>query len=324
MWTIPTRFGTGHGWPSMRGHYISRRAWTSSTTPPSRTPSGKPLAERMRPRRLEDFAGQEHVLGPGTALRRAIEADQVPSLILWGPPGHRARRRSRASSRSGPAPSSSPSARCSAGVKEIREIVAAARERRRMHRKRTILFVDEIHRFTKAQQDAFLPARRGRDGDARRRHHREPVLRGERGAPLALPGGDAARPHRGGGRARSSTARVAAPEGLAGTVRARARTRARRSPATPTATRAGRSNALEVGRRARSASPGATDDRAAPTPRRRSSRRRSSTTRRARSTTTSSPPSSSRCAAPTRTPPSTTWCGCSRAARTRASCCGAW
>src|SRR5512146_1042549 len=75
-------------------------------------PSGKPLAERVRPRRLEDFAGQEHVLGPGAALR---------------------------------------------GVKEIREIVQAARDRRKMNRKRTILFVDEIHRFTKAQQDAFLP-----------------------------------------------------------------------------------------------------------------------------------------------------------------------
>ena len=77
-----------------------------------RDEGGKPLAERMRPRRLEDFVGQEHVLGRGTGLRRAIEADQVPSLILWGPPGT-GRPPSRASSRSGPARSSCRSAPCS-------------------------------------------------------------------------------------------------------------------------------------------------------------------------------------------------------------------
>jgi putative ATPase len=121
-----------------------------------RDDASKPLPERLRPRRFEEFVGQEHVLGPASALRRAIEADQVPSLILWGPPGtgkttlaHIVAERTGAVF--------VPFSAVLGGVKEIREIVAAARERKRLHRQRTILFVDEIHRFTRTQQDAFLP-----------------------------------------------------------------------------------------------------------------------------------------------------------------------
>ncbi|HET7747068.1 MAG TPA: replication-associated recombination protein A [Vicinamibacteria bacterium] len=109
----------------------------------------------MRPQALEDLLGQEEALGPGTPLRRAIEADATPSLVLWGPPGSGKttlasviRRRTRHHFESLSAVLS--------GVKELREVLKQAEERRRRESRRTVLFIDEIHRYNKAQQDALL------------------------------------------------------------------------------------------------------------------------------------------------------------------------
>ncbi|MDI3316119.1 MAG: replication-associated recombination protein A [Bacillota bacterium] len=115
-----------------------------------------PLADRMRPQSLEEFVGQEAVIGPGRLLRRAIEAGRVPSLLLWGPPGSGKTTLARLIARSTRAAFVQLSA-VSAGVADLRQVVAEARERQRMEQRKTILFIDEIHRFNKAQQDAILP-----------------------------------------------------------------------------------------------------------------------------------------------------------------------
>jgi putative ATPase len=127
------------------------------TTPSTLLPSDdrRPLADRMRPEALEEFVGQQHILGPGKPLRQQIERDGLASMILWGPPG------------SGKTTLASIVARRTrsdflkfsavlAGIKEIKEVMAAA-EKGRHYGRRTVLFIDEIHRFNKAQQDAFLP-----------------------------------------------------------------------------------------------------------------------------------------------------------------------
>lgn len=115
-----------------------------------------PLAARMRPRTLDEFIGQEHITGKGKILRRAIESDEIQSCIFYGPPG---------SGKSSLASIIANTTGCvfenfsavTSGVADIRKIISIAKERKKLYGKRTILFVDEIHRFNKAQQDAFLP-----------------------------------------------------------------------------------------------------------------------------------------------------------------------
>src|SRR5579863_6556856 len=114
-----------------------------------------PLAERMRPRTLEEFAGQQALLGPGKPLRVAIEHDDLGSMILWGPPGCGKTTLARLIARRTHSEFVAFSAVLS-GIREIKDVMAAAEHSRRSGR-RTIIFVDEVHRFNKAQQDAFLP-----------------------------------------------------------------------------------------------------------------------------------------------------------------------
>src|SRR5947209_15907646 len=119
------------------------------------TDLSRPLADRMRPRSLEEFVGQEHILAPGKPLRNQIETGHLTSLILWGPPGvgkttlaYLIAQRNRADF--------VPFSAVLSGIKEIKAVMADAEKARRMGH-RTVLFIDEIHRFNKAQQDAFLP-----------------------------------------------------------------------------------------------------------------------------------------------------------------------
>ncbi len=146
----PDLFGspTRTGEPPAAGQAGEREAAS-----PSR--SVTPLAARMRPRTLDEFAGQDRAVGPGTVLRRALESDSLPSLILWGPPGSGKTSLANILAEMSGAAFESVSA-VSSGVAELRKIMERARERRRIGQG-TVLFIDEIHRFNKSQQDAVLP-----------------------------------------------------------------------------------------------------------------------------------------------------------------------
>ena len=117
--------------------------------------AGRPLADRMRPQALDEFLGQEELLGPGKPLRTQIERDDLSSMLLWGPPGCGKTTLARIVARSTRS-DFIPFSAVLAGIKEIKDVMAQA-ERARRYGRRTIVFVDEVHRFNRAQQDAFLP-----------------------------------------------------------------------------------------------------------------------------------------------------------------------
>ena len=157
----------------------------------------RPLAERMRPRTLDEMVGQKRLLAPDSALRRAVESGRVHSMILWGPPGCGKTTLALLLAEYSDAEFRAISAVLS-GLPEVRQVLAEAAQRFAEGR-RTVLFVDEVHRFNKAQQDAFLPhIERGTILFVG--HHRESVVRTELGVAVALPracaGGRLAHRHR--------------------------------------------------------------------------------------------------------------------------------
>lgn len=118
--------------------------------------SAAPLADRMRPRSIDELIGQEHLLGPKKALRIAMEQERLPSMILWGPPGSGKTTLAMLLASAGGA-NFQPYSAVTSGIKELKEAIVRAQGLLKYEHRRTILFIDEIHRFNKAQQDAFLP-----------------------------------------------------------------------------------------------------------------------------------------------------------------------
>ena len=135
----------------------SAALFSGLTEPESELPTGSPLAARMRPRDLDEYVGQSHLVGPGRILRRAIDAGQLPSMVFWGPPGTGKTTLAAIAARRAKA-RFMPLSAVSSGVADLRRIIEEARELRHATGERTVLFIDEIHRFNKAQQDAVLPS----------------------------------------------------------------------------------------------------------------------------------------------------------------------
>ena len=267
-----------------------------------------PLALRLRPRSLDEFVGQEQVLGERSALRLAIAEDRVGSAILYGPPGTGKTTLARIVAETTGAAFEELSA-VSATVKDVREVLVRARERLGGSGQRTILFLDEIHRFNKAQQDALLPAV-------------------EEGL-VTLIGATTENPYFEVNSALLSRCQIYELQPLGEenlrTIVVRGagalETEVSEDVTALVARRAGGDarnalNILELAAQTARAEEVASTSSTSRTP---PASARSSTTRAGTRTTTSSRPSSSRCAAPIRTPPSTTWPPCSRVARTRAS-----
>jgi len=281
-----------------------------------------PLAERMRPRTLDEFCGQQHLLGPGKALRVMIETDRIPSLIFWGPPGCGKTTLAHIVAHATGSRFVFFSA-IMAGIREIREIFKEAEEEA-FKGKRTILFVDEIHRFNKAQQDAFLPAV-------------EKGLVTIIGATTENPSFEVIAPLL--SRCRVLRLKQLEPAEIANLVRGALADRERGLGSlglaiddealeflAEAAQGDGRKalNTLEVAAQLLS-SPGKGEGGRSPwrSCRRRCSRRRCSMTKGGKSITTSSLPLSNLCAAVTRTPLSTGWPACWRPGKTRSSSCAA-